>query len=293
MRVTQPEICQSLLSDLETLNDNLSTYSNQVSSGKLLNHLSDSPSGSAELVSLDNENDDIDQYVSNANTANLYLGTADSTLEEVNNLVTSIYTDGSQAASQSLSSDDVANLAEEVRSLQSQIVTLANTAVNGRYLFSGSIATTAPFALNGDTVSWQGGNSDVNTLSVDSGTNVQTNYFGEAVFGSVFSAINSLLTAMDANDTSGIQTALAQFAPAQANLSTFSTQAGSNMSMLQNVQTSLQSEQTSVTQQISQIGDADMAQATVQLDQTQTALDAAMSAAKSVLGQSNLFDILG
>ena len=65
------------------------------------------------------------------------------------------------------------------------------------------------------------------------------------------------------------------------------------MSMLQNVQTSLQSEQTSVTQQISQIGDADMAQATVQLNQTQTALDAAMSAAKDVLSQSNLFDILG
>jgi flagellin-like hook-associated protein FlgL len=46
-------------------------------------------------------------------------------------------------------------------------------------------------------------------------------------------------------------------------------------------------------EQRSQVEDTDMAKAVVQMNQTQTALQAAMSAGASVLQQSNLFDILG
>jgi flagellar hook-associated protein 3 FlgL len=292
MRVTQSEICRSLLSDLGTLNQDLSRYSSQVSSGKLLNHLSDSPSGSAELISLAKSDADIDQYISNSNTSSLYLGVADSALNEVNNLVTSIYSKGFQAVSESISEDSRADLAYEIRSLRDQIVTLANTTVRGRYIFSGSMVSTTPFVLEGDTISYQG-DSTTNTLSVDSGMDVQMNFSGEEVFGPVFSSIDSLLTALDANDIADIQTALSQITPALADLSTIRAQVGSNMSMLENIQVHLESRETSVAEQRSQIEDADMVQAAVRLQQTQTALEAAMSAAGSVLTQSNLFDILG
>jgi|WetSurMetagenome_2_1015567.scaffolds.fasta_scaffold173179_2 flagellar hook-associated protein 3 FlgL len=292
MRVTQSELCRSLLSNLATHNEDLSKYSGQLSSGKLLNHLSDSPSGSAELVSLAKLDADIDQYISNTNTGNLHLGVADSVLNEVNNLVTSIYSKGSQATSESNSEDSRAALTCEARSLRDQIVALANTEVCGRYIFAGSAVTAVPFLLEGDSITYKG-DSVVNTISVDIGTDVQMNYSGDEMFSPVFTAINSLLTAMDANDTAGIQTALNQIAPALSDLSKARGQIGSSMSMLENVQTRLESRQTSVTAQKSGIEDANMAQAAVQLKQTQTALDAAMSVTSSVLTQRNLFDILG
>jgi flagellar hook-associated protein 3 FlgL len=285
-------MCRNLLSDLGNLNQDLSRYSSQVSSGKLLNHLKDSPSGSAELVSLAKLESDIDQYLSNTNTGNLYLGVADSALNEVNNLVTTIYSKGSQGASEIIGDGVRATLASEVRSLRDQIVALANSEVRGRYIFAGTKVAAAPFLLEGDTISYQG-DSIVNTLSVNTGTDVQMNYSGEAVFNSVFAVIDSLLTALDGNDIAGVQTALSQFSPAMSALSMVRAQVGSNMSMLENVQAHLGSQQTSVKEQKSQIEDADMAQAAVQLKQTQTALDAAMSAASSVLTQRNLFDILG
>jgi flagellar hook-associated protein 3 FlgL len=292
MRVAQLEISRSLLSNLGSLNEDLSKYSSQLSSGKLLNHLSDSPSSSAQLVSLTKLEAEIDQYDSNTNTGNLYLGVTQSALNEVNNLVTTIYTKGSQAASSGISDDTRAALAYEARALRDQILAVANTAVRGRFIFSGSLVTDPPFVLEGNTITYQG-DSSVNTLSVDTGTNVQMNYSGDAVFNSIFASINSLLTAMDANDTAGIQTALNQISPALADMLSIRARVGSNLSTLENVQARLESRKTSLTEQRSAIEDADMAEAAVQLKQTQTALDAAMSTASSVLTQRNLFDILG
>ncbi len=292
MRVTQSEISRNLLSDIGMLNEDLARFSRQVSSGKLLNQLKDSPSGSAELVSLAKLDSDIDQYRFNADAGTLYLSAIDSTLNEVNNLATSIYARGSQATSELISDDVRAALASEIRSLRDQIVALANSEVRGRYIFAGSEVAAAPFLLGGDSITYQGDNT-VNALSVDAGAEVQMNYSGNAVFNSTFAAISSLLTAIDGNDAAGIQTALSQFSPALTDLSKIRAQVGSNMSALENVQSRLEFRGMSVREQRSRIEDANMAQAAVQLKQTQTALDAAMSAAGSILTQRNLFDILG
>jgi flagellar hook-associated protein 3 FlgL len=292
MRITQSEMFRNFSSDLETLNETYGKVSRQVSSGKKLTQLQDDPGSSAELLSLSDQSSDNDVYQSNANTISYYLGTADSALSNVNNLVTSIYSDGSQAASDSMSSDARASLATEIRSLRDQILSLANTQANGRYIFAGSDVTTAPFQINGDSVSY-GGDSEVNTVSVDQETEVQSGVPGSQAFNSVFSSIESLLTAVDSNDVSGIGTALSQFSSAFSALGLARGTIGSNMTLLQNVQAQLQVESTSITTQQSNLQDADMAQATVQMSQAQTALDAAMAAGGSILQQKNLFDILG
>jgi flagellar hook-associated protein 3 FlgL len=292
MRVTQSEMYRSLLSDIGNLNQDLSRYSSQVSSGKRVNHLKDSPSGSAELVHLAKRNADIDQYLSNRDVGSLYLGVADSALNEVNNLVTSIYAKGSQAVSEIIGDDARAVIASDVRSLRNQIVSLANSEVRGRYVFAGAKVTAPPFLLEGDSVSYQG-DGTVNTLSVATGVEVQMNYSGDAVFDPILGAIDTLLTAVDGNDLAAIQTALNQFSSAISGLSKVRAQVGSNMSMLENIQAHLERQQTDVKGQRSLIEDADMAEAVVRLKQTQTALDAALSATGSVLAQKNLFDILG
>ena len=292
MRITSSETYRNFLADLETLNTSLSSLSRQVSSGKKLTQLSDSPLGSAELISLGEQQSEIDQYQSNIDTGSYFLGMADSTLNEVNNLVTSIYTNGSQSASELTSSDARAALAAAVRSLRDQILSLANTQVRGRYIFAGSNITVPPFVLSGDTVSYQG-NGNVNSIAVNDGMEVEQGVAGSAAFGTVFSAIESLLTAMDANDIPGIQTALGQFSSAMSDLGQARGQIGSNMNVLKNVETVLTSRETNLKAQQSKIEDADMAQAAVQLKQTQTALETAISAGGSILQQRNLFDILG
>jgi flagellar hook-associated protein 3 FlgL len=283
---------RNFLSDIDTLSENYADVSRQVSSGKKLNQLKDSPSGSAELVNLTKTESDVDQYTSNTNAGSLYMKAADSSLNEVNNLLTSIYTKASQGASNSVNSDDRAALASDIRSMRDQIVSLANTEAQGRYIFAGSKVTSAPFSQEGDSVAYNG-DDNVNSILVDYGTEAQMNFSGDAVFSPIFTTIDSLLAGMDSNDISSIKTALDKFSSTQSGLGQVRTQVGTNMSLLENVQTSLNSQQTNLKEQRSNIEDANMSQAVVQMNQTQTALQAAMSAGSTMLSQRNLFDILG
>jgi flagellin-like hook-associated protein FlgL len=101
------------------------------------------------------------------------------------------------------------------------------------------------------------------------------------------------LTALDSNDINGIQSALDQFPTAFADLGQARGQIGSNLSLLESISGVLASSEFNMVERRSNIEDADLADVAVQLKQTQTALEAAMSAGGSVLTKPNLFDILG
>jgi flagellar hook-associated protein 3 FlgL len=292
MRVTQSETYRNFLSNLETLNDRLDKVNNQVSSGKKLKDLKDSPASSAQLIGLSGQAAEIDQYQSNISSGSYFLGTADSILNQVNNLVTSIYSQGSQAASDAVGDDARATIGTEIRSMRDQILALANSKALGRYIFAGSKIDSSPFTLSGDTVQYQG-DENANKIGIDQGLEVQEGVPGSAAFNSVFSAVDSLLTNVESNNLDGIKTALSQFASALSDLGLARGEIGANMSLLNNAKTALDSQETSLKKQRSQLEDANMAESVTALSQIQTAMQTTMTAGGSILQQRNLFDILG
>ena len=292
MRVAQSETYRSFLGNLDTLNERLNKLNSQVSSGKKLEQLKDSPASSAQLIGMRDQAAEIDQYQSNIDSGSYFLGTADSILNEVNNLVTSIYAKGSQSASEAVTADDRATIGTEIRSLRDQIVALANTQVLGRYIFAGSRTNAAPFIVSGDAVAYQGDES-VNKISIDRGLEVKEGIPGSASFNSIFSAVDSLLTNLSANNLDGIKTVLGQFASALSGLGIARGEIGANLSLLNNAKTNLGSQETSLKAQQSQLEDANMAEAVTALSQVRTALQTTMTAGGSILQQRNLFDILG
>jgi flagellar hook-associated protein 3 FlgL len=292
MRVTQSEMYRNFLSDIQGLNESLSQLNKQASSGKKLTQLKDSPAGSADLTRLSELAAKIDQYISNADDSHYFLGVADSALNEVNNLVVTVYTKGSQAASESANSDARSTISAEIRSLREQIVNIANSQARGRYIFSGSKVSSAPFSISGDSVLYQG-DSDVNTIHIDTGMEVTQGVSGSEAFSSIFASIEELLAGVDGNDTVRTKAALSQFSAALSQLGQARGKIGADLSLLENVQSNLKLRTTSVQEQRGQVEDANMAEVIVQLNQAKTALDAAVSAGSSMFSQRNLFDILG
>jgi len=292
MRVTQAESYRNLLSGMEALNRNLNTVNQQISSGRRLTDLKDSPIGSAELVTLAEKASQIDQYRSNSDSCAFFLGVAESALNEVQNVVTAIYTAGSEGASGYITADTRAVIADEIRTMRDQLLSLANTQARDRYVFAGSQANTVPFVLSGDSVTYQG-DSSVNTVSVDDGLEVRQGADGSTVFNGIFAAVSSLLTALDADDSSSIQSALEEVSSALSGLGRIRAQVGAALGQLQDVNAHLDTYKVAVQQQRGNIEDTDLAEASIQLSQLQTALKAAVSAASSILPRNSLFDILG
>jgi len=106
MNVTQSTMCRNLLSTLETLNEQLDTVSQQLSTGKRMVHLRDSPAAAAEGVILAAETAKLDQYKVNTDSGTFYLQVVDSVFNSVQNLVTSIQTKASEAASDTVNASD-------------------------------------------------------------------------------------------------------------------------------------------------------------------------------------------
>ncbi len=290
MRVTETMTYRSLLASAEALRERMETASRQVSSGKKILSMADSPSGSAELVDLRSQLAEVDQYRANASSGSFLVGLAESILSSAHNVVTSIYTRGSAAANSYWDPGELATLAAEVRVLRDELLSLANSAANGRHLFAGSRVTAAPFSLTGDQVSYQG-DLVQNLVSVADGLEVIQNVPGSAAFAAAFAAVESLLVALDSGDAAGLSTALGQFAGGLKDLSDVRADLGVSLATIQNAERELDVRETSLRSRQGSIESADLAEAITRLKSNEAALEATFTA-RAVVGQKNLFDYL-
>ncbi len=291
MRITLLQTERTFLSNIATLNERLDTANQQISSGKKILSLKDSPAASAELVGLRKELADIDQYRANADAGSLYVGVSDSALSSVYTSLTAIFTKGSQATSEVIDATGRAGLATEIRALRDHILALANTEIQGRYVFAGSRSNAPAFTIEGDTVTYQG-DQVVNQIAIGDGVTVQQGFAGDEVFSPVFDTINQLLAAVDAGDTAAMQTALTQFSATLSGVNRFRVQLGVAQNNLTDIGNDQDSRKVSVTSRQSTLEDADLAKSITDLQRIQTALQAALAARSSVQGTS-LFDYLG
>lgn len=291
MRISDMTSYRTLLDNLAMLNERAEQASEEVSSGRRLTHLHVAPADSAEMVRLNDQLSQLDQYQTNSDNSSYLLQTSESALNSVYDLVTSIYTRGSEAASGLIDANTRATLAAEIRSLRDQILSLANTEVRGRYIFAGSNVTAPAFTIAGDTAAYQG-DAVINTITISDGLQVNQNIPGSAVFSPVFDTVATLLTAVDTGDQSAIKTALAQFAGTLGTVSQIRATQAVDLGKLQDSAVARQTQETNIKERQSHIGDADMAEAISRLSQTQTAMQAALTAG-SLLRQRNLFDYIG
>jgi flagellar hook-associated protein 3 FlgL len=292
MRVTDTMTCRNLVSNLEMLNEQLDTVNQQISTGKRFVHLRDSPATAAGSVLLQAQAADLDQYKANNDSSSFFLQVADSALNSVQNLVTTIQTKGSEAASGTVNATDRATLASDIRSLRDQVLSLANSEVRGRYIFAGSEVTSPAFTISGDTVTYEG-DDEISTNQVGDNLQVQQNVVGSTVFSPIFDSIKALLSAIDGGDQASIQQALGQFSSSLNGLILGRGQVGEELSKTENIRTENDTEEVNLTAQQSRLEDANTAEAATQLSQLQTALKATLAAGQTVLQEQNLFDFLG
>src|ERR1019366_6172883 len=96
------------------------------------------------------------------------LSTADSMLSSVVTALQRAISLGVEGANGTLSDSDRASIASELQGIQSQLVSLANTSYQGRYVFAGTKTSTPPYVVDNTAPSGVDyvGNTGVNQVSV-------------------------------------------------------------------------------------------------------------------------------
>jgi flagellar hook-associated protein 3 FlgL len=196
-----PNTLPDLLAAIEQSTQNLTIATQQLSSGRGVNQLSDNPAAVAALVGNHNQATQDDQYLQNIGTLQSRFQVADSTLSSVVTALTRALSLGVEGANGTLSAADRQSVAAEVQGLISQVQSLGNTNFQGAYLFSGTAVNTQPFTADPVTGAiTYSGNSATSSVQLSNGNPVNANVPGNQLFlngtGSAFGALQNLSAAL-------------------------------------------------------------------------------------------------
>ncbi len=124
--------------------DEINKTNTQISSGKKIQHSYDDASIATKSLRLDSQVKDLEEVKKRTNEAKIIADSADSVISDFETTLKTFKTKLIQAANSTLNSDNYQSLATELAGLKKHLQSLANTQVNGIYLFSGTNTNIKP-----------------------------------------------------------------------------------------------------------------------------------------------------
>jgi flagellar hook-associated protein 3 FlgL len=291
---------QSFLMGLQQIQQRVQRAQQELTTGLKINNVSDAPDQIAELWQTRSSLSQVQQIQSNLGQVQTETNTAESVLQSATTLMDRAATLGAQGANGTTDALTRQALAGELGSVLEQLVSTANTTVQGRYIFSGDSDQTAPYSIDltqsSPISAYQGSPSTRQIQSGDGslfsvGQNAQQIFDSPNAQQNVFVSVNNLRQALLNNDSAGINSAMSDV----QNAGTYLNQQLAFYGTVQDrVTSALNFGQTYVTQlqsQLSGIQDADEAQAITEFTQAQTQLQAALTS-RAQLPRTSLFNFL-
>jgi flagellar hook-associated protein 3 FlgL len=311
------------LANVNRIEQRIAQANSQVSSGNRINVASDSPDQVQILLQLRTEEQKNTQIESNLTLADTDATTADSTLSSAISLMDRALQLATEGANSTQTADTRTSIAQEVASIQTQMVALSQTQVQGQFIFSGDQPGSAtyqadllpppdptvpvdpsapvdPATLTGvDQLSAAPATQQVEDPAGGSFAATQTaqtifddqDASGNPSADNVFAALNSLRIALLNNDQTGITNSITSLNAASLHLNNMEAFYGGVENRIQDANTFAQNYETQLKTEISNIQDADIPTAATELTQGNIQLQAAFQM-QGQMPSHTLFDYL-
>jgi flagellar hook-associated protein 3 FlgL len=297
------------LASIETLQNQMNTAETDLSSGLRVNKASDAPQSVADIFQARADLGNATQVDQNLTLVQAQAQAADSALQSAVQLMdnaSSLGLQGSGGSFTAASSTQQATLATQVQGLISQMVSISRTAVDGVYIFSGDQGGSPAYQV--DPSSPNGVDRLITTqqataeASDPTGIRFQVAKTAQDLFDNrdssdnftpqnVFASLQNLQNALQGGNSSTIAQAVDGVNTAAAYLNQQLGFYGEAENRISSAITLAQKFQVQAQTQLSNLQDADVPTEALQLTQTTTAMNAAMSA-EAKQPTTSLFDYL-
>ncbi len=297
-----------LTQELGTLSQKLQQLQTESATGQRIREPEDNPGAVQQVLNMQSESSELQQYQNNISTLQGTAETAGSAVSALQQIASQVSDIATSAGAGTISQDDLDAYATEVSQLISEAVSTANTQYNSNYLFGGTLSSQPPFVATTDSngqitsVAYQGNTSTTSaeiaqgvTLSIVSpGANTSGSGSGGLITDTrtgadFFAHMISLRDHLLSGDVQSItNTDLPALQADQQNQILYATNINVAEGRLSTAATAAQTQQTSLTQLISNDADADLAQTITSLSQAQYAYQAALQTGATILKQSLL-----
>lgn len=150
MRITNKLNTYNSINQVQTGMKNLYKSYNQLSSGLQIRNSYEGAGMYITNARLEYEYATLSQIEDASKLADELMKNTDSTMSEMEKLLTQFKVKVTQAVNATQTGTSREVIAKELETIRQQIVDLANTSVNGQFLFSGSLTNTKPFDYSGN-----------------------------------------------------------------------------------------------------------------------------------------------
>jgi len=292
-RVTQTMMSRGSVDAMQTSLSRLARLQEQISTGRVLNRPSDSPTDTTSAMRIRSTLAEVKQYGRNAADGNGWLSIVDAALTGANNQVMRARDLALQGANQGTAGQAVRDaLAAEVEQIRDGLIGIANSDFLGRPVFGG--VTAGPNAYDPATGAYVGTPGAVNR-TVGEGAPVRVDVDGNTAFGStgdsVFDHLAALATALRTGDQATISASIASLEVDRDRITTTQAEAGSRQNRVQAAIHNAADDELRLRTSLSEVENADLPKAIVDLQLQEVAYQAALGATARVM-QPSLLDFL-
>ena len=290
MRIASKTIYDRITGSLQSTYSDMFNAQEVVSTSKRINKLSDDPVGLVTVLDLRSSLSNIEQMGRNVSMGKSWLAASESALTQVNDILTDAKELTVQMSSANIGSSERANAAELVGEYLNEIISLANSQSGGRYLFAGTNTDTAPFALNGTTgeVDYNGNTADF-SIKIGSGSNITIGKVGSEIFGenwnedNIFKTLVDLKSYLQSDNVEGIQEVMGYLDEHMTKINAEISEIGGKTIRMEVKDNIIADLKLTYTDRKSQLEDADVSEAVIELNSKQLAYNAALTSASKVM----------
>ena len=170
MRISTNTLYSNFIFNQQTTYNDLNEVTNQLSSGMKIEKMADDPTIFTNTLRLDGESNSLKQVVATSQSAQTFANNTDTTMNEMTKTLESFKTKLLQSANGENSVTSYQALAGELKGLKNHLKQLANTSIDGKFLFSGTAFNTKPISDNGDY------NGNDKNIKAKLGSQIETPY---------------------------------------------------------------------------------------------------------------------
>jgi flagellar hook-associated protein 3 FlgL len=204
-------------------------------------------------------------------------------------------------ASSNTGANERANAAALVEQYLDEMISLSNSQSGGRYLFAGTNTDTAPFELTTDALGNEivnyNGNTTEFSIKIGSESNIAVGKVGSEIFGqnwddsNIYKSLIDLKTSLENNNVSGIREVMGNLDGQMSRINSEISDIGGKTIRMEVKENIIADLKLSYTDRKSQLEDADVSEAIIDLNAKQLAYNAALTSASKVM-QLSLVDFM-
>lgn len=285
MRVTDKRLYDRQRSELSQLRSRFAEAQDRASSGRRVLRPSDDPVATSLALRERSQVSRAGDHARAIDQGRGRLEAADGALGQVADMLRRAQELTVQASSGTLSADERASIAVEIREIRASVLGVANEEAGGRRLFAGQVDDAPPFDATGAYV----GGATAPELEIAPGRRLAVGLPGDAIFSAptdVFATLDDLATALEADDLAGVRAGLEGTRAAHEQVVSARGALGARSDALETASAVVERMETRALEAQDELVGVDVAEAYLELERARRAYAAAIQIASQLPGPS-------